>query len=84
MVKKWISSQFLARSIDESTIDIITATLFSDEDKKPISVENGFLQFLKVLSLTEFSQKFLVLGSDLNETKFRVRDSGLTRLTKKQ
>ena len=70
MVKKWISSQFLARSIDESTIDIITATLFSDEDKKPISVENGFLQFLKVLSLTEFSQKFLVLGSDLDETKF--------------
>ena len=68
-MKKWMASQFLAKSIDESTIDIIVATLFSDEAKKPVSVENGFLQFLKVLSLTDFSQKNLVLGSDLDESK---------------
>lgn len=70
VVKKWMASQFLAKSIDESTIDIIVATLFSDEAKKPVSVENGLLQFLKVLSLTDFSQKNLVLGSDLDESKF--------------
>ena len=74
VVKKWLASQFLAKSIDETIVDIILATLFSTADsapenktESPITVENGFLQFLKLLSFTDFSQKFLVLASDLDE-----------------
>merc|ERR1719219_546071 len=71
VVHKWLSSQFLSKSIEERVVDIIVATMFAaaDDDisnansSSIVTVENGFLQFLKLLSFTDFSNKFLVLGS---------------------
>ncbi len=63
LVHQWLSSQFLSRAIDEILIDALIATLFQAEKSKICTVENGFLQFLQMLSFENFAEKFLILGS---------------------
>ena len=60
IVQKWLSSQYLAEFGPIS--DLIIASL-SDENSTFQTAENGFLQFLKYLSFTDFAKNFLVLGS---------------------
>ena len=63
IVHQWMVRQCLAKSIPDKVIDCILASLFSTKNP-PMTIENGLLQFLKLVSFTDFSKEYLILRSE--------------------
>ena len=63
VVSHWLNSNYLSVSIEESVIDSILGSLYiQNQEDDILSIENGFLRFLHLLSFTKFEEKFLMLG----------------------
>ena len=61
LVHKWLASQFLSKTLDETLVDVLISVIFQDNQCN--TIENGFLRFLHMLSFNDFMKVPLILGS---------------------